>query len=342
MKFANIYLGEVDTRFDINPIQISIFLFLRMWYNKVSTVFIPPGEVKQMELSHLKQFLVLAKTENMREAAEILYMSQPNLSRNLKALEAELGYPLFDRNKQRLTLNKNGKEVLACAQRIFNEIEKMHRIHLRDTERIPLNFVGNGAVYYDILIPMLMTELPWYEIHCHTFGSSEEKLRAMSELEDTIVFCTQQEAASFGPEFDGKYLFTDRLCLSVPDKYALAHRNSIHLDELEDALKGLPVILSNHIESNLSNSLIRKHNIRITPSYVVNQPLNSRQLINNDGIVFDAMLLSYFPMTNSRKFVPIEGDATQFDVYIYYRKTDQSYTNTAIEWLLDFFREMYK
>lgn len=295
-----------------------------------------------MELSHLKQFLVLAKTENMREAAEMLYMSQPNLSRNLKALEAELGYPLFDRHKQRLTLNKNGEDALICVQHIFREIEKLQRIHLRNTERVVLNFVGNGAVYYDILLPMISKELPWYEIHCHTLNTLEEKIQTTKEKEDAITFGNNDETSLLGPEFEALYLFTDRLCLSVPTKYPLAHRKSIRIDELEEALKDVPVILSNHQESALSNSLIRKYGIKLNPSYITNQPLNSRQLTNNDGVVFDPMLLSYLPITNSRKFVPIEGDDAKYDVFILYKKTDQTYTNAAIEWLIDFFKEMYK
>lgn len=295
-----------------------------------------------MELSHLKQFLVLAKTENMRAAAEMLYMSQPNLSRNLKALEAELGYSLFDRHKQRLTLNKNGEEAMICVQHIFREIEKLQRIHLRSSERIPLNFCGNGAVYYDILLPLLSKELPWYEIHCHTLNTMEEKIQATKEKEDTITFGTRDEAKLLGPEFDNKYLMTDRLCLSVPTKYSLSRRKSLRMEELEDALKDVPVILSNHPESSHSNGLLRKYGIKLSPSYVTNQPLNSRSLTNSDGVVFDPMLLSYLPVTNSRKFIPIENDDAKFDVYIHFKKTDQTYTNAAIEWLIDFFKEMYK
>lgn len=295
-----------------------------------------------MELSHLNQFLVMAQTQNMREASEILYISQPNLSRNLKTLEKELGYTLFDRNKKRLVLNKNGQEAYQYVKNIFEELNKLQSIRIQPSDRIPLNFVGCGAVYYELLVPMLAKSLPWYDIKCFTCNNSGDKYRTAMENEDVIVFGTVDEEKVLGENFDCKFLMTDQLCLSVPNKYPLSKRKSIHVDELEEVLKDLPVILSSHPESTLSRNLMKKQNIKINPSYVVNHPLNSRQLSNSDGIIFDPLLLSFFPTSNCRKFVPLEGEGTRYNVYIYYRKTDQSYTNTAIEWMIDFFREMQK
>lgn len=50
-----------------------------------------------MELSQLVQFITVAKYLNMRQAAEELYMAQPNISRAIKNLEEELGVALFER-----------------------------------------------------------------------------------------------------------------------------------------------------------------------------------------------------------------------------------------------------
>ena len=293
-----------------------------------------------MELSHLNQFMVLAQTQNMREASEILYISQPNLSRNLKTLEKELGYSLFDRNKKRLVLNKNGQEAYQYVKNMFDELNKLQSIRIHPADKIPLNFVGCGAVYYDVLIPMIAKSIPWYDIKCYTCNNMTDKYRTAMENEDVIIFGSSEEEKTLGPNFDRKFLMSDQLCLSIPNKYPLSKRKSIRIDDLETVLKDLPVILSNHPESELSRSLIQRNRIKITPSYVFNHPLNSRQLSNSDGIVFDPMLLSYFPISNCRKYVPLEGEGTKFDVYIYYRKTDQSYTNTAIEWMIDFFKEI--
>lgn len=202
-----------------------------------------------MELSHLNQFIVLAQTQNMREASEVLYISQPNLSRNLKTLEKELGYPLFDRNKKRLVLNKNGQEAYQYVKVIFEELNKLQSIRIQPTDRVPLSFVGCGAVYYDILVPMLAKAFPWYDIQCYTCTNNNDKYRTAMEKEDVIVFGSPEEEKYLGPNFDCRYLMSDQLCLSIPNKYPLSKRKSIHMEELEEVLQDLPVILSSHVES---------------------------------------------------------------------------------------------
>ena len=55
-----------------------------------------------MEIKNLKYFLAVAREENMSKAAEQLHVSQPTLSKTLKALEEELGKKLFVRHPQNI------------------------------------------------------------------------------------------------------------------------------------------------------------------------------------------------------------------------------------------------
>lgn len=50
-----------------------------------------------MDIRLMREFLILARTENYLEAAELLFVSQPTLSRHIMTLENELGVPLFDK-----------------------------------------------------------------------------------------------------------------------------------------------------------------------------------------------------------------------------------------------------
>ena len=51
-----------------------------------------------MEIRTLRYFLAAAREENMSRAAEILHVTQPTLSKQMKALEEELGKKLFTRH----------------------------------------------------------------------------------------------------------------------------------------------------------------------------------------------------------------------------------------------------
>ena len=67
----------------------------------------------------LRQFLAVAETLSFRQAAEVLHMSQPPLSRAIRQMEARLGAPLFERNTQRVVLTPAGQRLLPYARRIL-------------------------------------------------------------------------------------------------------------------------------------------------------------------------------------------------------------------------------
>lgn len=57
-----------------------------------------------MEIRILKYFLAVAQEESITKVAEILHTTQPNLSRQLNMLEAEVGKKLFERGSRKVTL----------------------------------------------------------------------------------------------------------------------------------------------------------------------------------------------------------------------------------------------
>ena len=73
-----------------------------------------------MELRTLKYFIVVAEELNITKAANILNMSQPPLSYQIKNLEDELGSKLFIRGKRHLKLTEVGKLLYIRAKEIVN------------------------------------------------------------------------------------------------------------------------------------------------------------------------------------------------------------------------------
>ena len=84
-----------------------------------------------MELRHLRTFLAVAETLNVSEAARRLRVTQPALSRQIKDLEWEIGYPLFVRRANGLRLTDSGAtfqahagKVLAAAEAALHEAKQ--------------------------------------------------------------------------------------------------------------------------------------------------------------------------------------------------------------------------
>jgi len=76
-----------------------------------------------MELRHLRYFVAVAEARSFRSAAGLLHVAQPAISRQIKALEGELGVSLFDRLSRGTTLTDMGRAFLADAKRILLEVD---------------------------------------------------------------------------------------------------------------------------------------------------------------------------------------------------------------------------
>lgn len=94
-----------------------------------------------MELRVLRYFLAVAQEENITAAAEVLHITQPTLSKQLKDLEIELGSTLFIRGKRKITLTEDGMFLRKHAQEIIALADKTEAA-FRDKQE----FVG-GDIY---------------------------------------------------------------------------------------------------------------------------------------------------------------------------------------------------
>ena len=75
-----------------------------------------------MDLKQLQYFVVCAQTGSFSDAAKVLYSTQPSVSKVVKALEDDLGMPLFERLPRGIRLTVQGQKVYRYACRITNEI----------------------------------------------------------------------------------------------------------------------------------------------------------------------------------------------------------------------------
>lgn len=102
-----------------------------------------------MNLQQLECFREIARTQNITKSAERLRVSQPALSRTLKALEEELGITLFDRKGRSLALNQSGQEFLISVNSIFDILD-------RNWQRTQ---IAQDAPYTEIVIGGMVSEI---------------------------------------------------------------------------------------------------------------------------------------------------------------------------------------
>ncbi len=84
-----------------------------------------------MNTAYLAYALEIERVGSITQAAQNLFMAQPNLSKALKELEKELGYPIFKRTALGVKATREGEEFLFHAKHIMEQLEAMGRISQR-------------------------------------------------------------------------------------------------------------------------------------------------------------------------------------------------------------------
>ena len=78
-----------------------------------------------MNTLHLQYMIEIERTRSISQAAENLYIGQPNLSRVLREMEQAVGFPIFERTPRGVRPTQRGAEFLAHARTILREVEAM-------------------------------------------------------------------------------------------------------------------------------------------------------------------------------------------------------------------------
>jgi len=83
---------------------------------------------------HFKYAVEVAKTGSITQAAENLFMAQPNLSKAIKELEETLGIAIFRRTSKGVAPTEKGEQFLVYAKRILAQLERMEDLQRPQSE----------------------------------------------------------------------------------------------------------------------------------------------------------------------------------------------------------------
>lgn len=195
-----------------------------------------------MEIRTLRYFLAVAREENMTRAAEMLHVTQPTLSKTLKALEDELGKKLFVRHSFNIALTEEGALLRDRAEDLLTMADKIEK------EFLSLDDITGGDLYFGLAesyqirhlareLRTLKEQYPSLKYHI-TSGDTEQVTEKLDKgLLDFAVICDtpnerKYESIAF-PE-------GDTWGLILPADAPLAKKETICIDDLV----GLPLFTS--------------------------------------------------------------------------------------------------
>lgn len=123
-----------------------------------------------MTEDQLRYFVTIADTGSYMETAMEFNISQSSISKQIQALESELGVQLFDRQRRRISLTDDGKQVLPLARHIIEEMSRLttmvKKLQPGYKDRITLLTLPFVS-YYSLYVPISRFEIenPSYMIN---------------------------------------------------------------------------------------------------------------------------------------------------------------------------------
>lgn len=185
-----------------------------------------------MELWQLRTFTAIAETLNFTKASEKLHLTQSAVSHQMKALEEELGVPLFIRARSGVILTDAGKIALEYALRILTEAEEMReKVSGNVTGRVRVAAATQALVYlFAPLFEDFMDAHETVELVFRTTVSTEQTVEDILEGVADVGFAS---LAVYSPVLQVVELFDDELVLAVGKKHRFAGEKEISIKELE-------------------------------------------------------------------------------------------------------------
>lgn len=184
-----------------------------------------------MELRQLTYFLAAVQTQNFRKAADLCLVAQPALSRQIAALEAELGVELFQRAKQRVSLTSAGQDFAVYAREALERLQQGQQamVHLLEGQE--------GTVRLGCIEPLATAFLPTF---FRAFRERHPRIRLSVHVSrtDDVLGMVERKEVELGLIFHPtsqrevlvvKELFRQPLQLLVPREHPLAEQEDVTL-----------------------------------------------------------------------------------------------------------------
>ena len=186
-----------------------------------------------MNLRDLQYLVAVAEEKSFSKAALRCHVSQPTLSNQIKKLEDALGMAVFERSNKHVMVTEHGASVLAHAQRILHEVDKIKDVaaHARDplAGKFRLGAFPTLAPYvFPKLVPQVKRAMPDMKLVLveEKTASLLEKLKQGALDAALIALPVEDDYLHTEP------LFEDVFYLAVPPQHGLAKAKHVTQSEL--------------------------------------------------------------------------------------------------------------
>lgn len=275
-----------------------------------------------MELQQIKYFLALAQELHFWNTAERMFITQSALSRQIKALEDELGVQLFERNKRSVKLTAAGAFLRDQWLPLLDEINRIHmqarKIHEGAYGTLRIGYPGSIAYGF---LPDLITTI------AHALPELKVDLVEPTDVSFEQMLLNYQMDLAFrrdpaeNPALQSECLYSESFALVVPQNHHLNEQNFTGMHDLREE----KFILSNLTQTTFYTSSLRQifEDNNFTPDVHIETDFGGMVL----GLVSKELGVSILPYSYSFSALPNVRFLTlpyTMNLYVTWRKHDNS------------------
>ena len=196
-----------------------------------------------MNVLHMKYELEVARFGSLNKDAESLLIAQPNLSRSVKELEAELGITIFTRSAKGMVLTPEGEEFIGYASEILKQIDQVDKMYKEGAPKkqrfsisVPrASYISEAFAQFSKMISTDYTEMHYKESDSQ--GTIQGVLN--NEYKLGIIRYGENDDKYYKLMLEEKGLAYEMItefsyCLVMSEASPLAEKESVRLENLQD------------------------------------------------------------------------------------------------------------
>lgn len=287
-----------------------------------------------MEFNQLYQFKVIAECETLTQAATLLHISQPALSTMLRKLESELGVQLFERKRNRISLNSAGELALIHANLILDRVEQMKReLSYLDPKgnTVDVCFCDPGPMWF--FIPKFSIAYPQIELKTSLFNEDENTIQLLLNGTHDILITAEPIKHS---EIVSIPFIKDQLLLSVSENSPLAKLEEITLKEYcPEEINNIYIF---HVGGDFFEKKQKPFWKQVKPQiqftlyddyFLFNQVIRSTEAITTST----KLVRHYRDDGSGRVLIPLRDKELEIHYHLCYLKKNKKRLNSFISWV---------
>ncbi|MGY0411932.1 LysR family transcriptional regulator [Staphylococcus sp. mip270_02] len=290
-----------------------------------------------MEIRQFNYFMTVAKLGSFTKASQQLHVSQPALSKTIKAFESELNVELLDRSDRQVKLTDSGEIVYNHGLKIFDTLSSL-TTNLEDNSSLKSGNIKIGlpSLIGIMFFPSMIKEFSSAYPHLTTELIEEGTHKVIRLVDEGEIDCGIVMLPVDETKFDVFQLTEDKLMLYLQKSHPLAQRSEIALTDI----KNEPTILFTE-DFTMHDRIIQECN---NSGFKPNIAYQSAQWDFIKDMVENNLGVTFFPESLKRKIdydkitaVPITEPYIYWEVGLIVKK--DRYRSHATRALIDYILE---